>query len=172
MEPITGTGSISPESVSATNNGHQPVKQLQQSHVPSRGEEKVTANIIDNIPVFCRLWRSHVLLRRIDSDYGKSYIVSWLLLLFIADILIVTVNVTSVCRALQATRVLAEFLKLPGAAIVEGNKNETVNGIWVHHTFVAGWVEQLGISDDLVKEFLNINLANRVSPCGPQKISI
>ncbi|KAJ9111311.1 hypothetical protein QFC20_002602 [Naganishia adeliensis] len=134
------TSSLPPESVLTANNANQSSSQRPQSRAPTKGEEKLNAIIIENIPVFCCGWRGHVLLRRIDSDY---------------------VNITTLCRALQATHVQAEFQRLAGVAVVEGNTNEMLNGIWVHLALVAEWAEVLGIPDEVVNGLLAIDLANR-----------
>lgn len=82
------------------------------------------------------------------------------------------VNITTLCRALQATHVQAEFQRLAGVAVVEGNTNEMLNGIWVHLALVAEWAEVLGIPDEVVNGLLAIDLANRVSWNERQKMCI
>lgn len=67
------------------------------------------------------------------------------------------------CRALRKPDLQAEFRELPGAVVVEGNRDLMVNGTWAHLSLVAERAEAMAIPEDLVNVFLDVNLVNRVS---------
>ncbi|KAJ9111321.1 hypothetical protein QFC20_002612 [Naganishia adeliensis] len=101
----------------------------------ARGQRLRTI-VIDNIVVFVLAWRGHFLLRRIDSDY---------------------VDLTTLCSARRRPDIHEQFRTLPGVVVVEGNRKEMVDGIWVHLSLVTERKNVTGMREDLVSELLDVN---------------